>query len=133
MSMQMSYTKAVASEPVGSEPFSSLLSKGFRDSCGELTKTFRSNRPCPHVCIDQLLEPTFCTQLLSQFPLCDGKVLETFRRNGNRGGKSKVQDIRALGQSFVQLDDLLRSKLFIDLLGRITGIPDLIYDPNYYG
>jgi hypothetical protein len=120
-------------EAIVSERFSKLLSKSFLDSCPALTEGFRSNRPCPHVIIEEFLEPNFCTQLLNQFPVCDGRVLELFRRNGNRGGKSKVRDLRALGESYIQLDDLLKSTFFIDLISRITGIPDLIYDPTYYG
>lgn len=120
-------------EAIVSERFSKLLSKSFLDSCPTLTEGFRSNRPCPHVIIEEFLEPNFCTQLLNQFPVCDGRVLELFRRNGNRGGKSKVRDLRALGESYIQLDDLLKSTFFIDLISRITGIPDLIYDPTYYG
>lgn len=71
--------------------------------------------------------------MLEEFPECGIEVKNAFNRNGKRGGKHKVQEIRRLGDAYVRLDDLLRSKYFLQLLSNITGIQNLIYDPNYYG
>jgi len=111
----------------------SLLSKSFLESCRVLSKQFSSNSPCPHVFIEQVFDKEFCAQLLEQFPECGIEVKNAFNRNGKRGGKHKVQEIRRLGDAYVRLDDLLRSKYFLQLLSNITGIQNLIYDPNYFG
>lgn len=39
----------------------------------------------------------------------------------------------ALGPSYARLDDLVRSAPFLELVSAITGIPDLLYDPHYFG
>jgi hypothetical protein len=49
------------------------------------------------------------------------------------GGKSKQQNIRELGRSFLAFDELIKSEEFLNILSKITGIPNLIYDPDYYG
>ncbi|WP_094556975.1 2OG-Fe(II) oxygenase [Synechococcus sp. 1G10] len=110
-----------------------LLSTEFLQSTEELSRSFRENSPCPHISIDNLLDHDFCRRLISEFPPCDPSVLERFQANGMRGGKTKNQKVRDLGESFRAFDDLVQSKEFLDLLTRITGIPNLLYDPEYYG
>jgi 2OG-Fe(II) oxygenase superfamily len=110
-----------------------LLSPDFLNSVEELTRSFRLNKPCAHVSVENLLEAQFCRRLLDEFPQCDRDVLQRFHMNGMRSGKSKYQNIRELGEAFKNLDELVKSKFFTDLLSGITGIPNLIYDPDYYG
>jgi hypothetical protein len=112
---------------------SDLLSPDFLNSVEELTRSFRLNKPCAHVSVENFLEAQFCRRLLDEFPQCDRDVLQRFHMNDMRGGKSKYQNIRELGEAFNNLDELVKSKFFTDLLSRITGIPNLIYDPDYYG
>ena len=90
----------------------SVLSKSFLESCRVLSKQFSSNSPCPHVFIEQVFDKEFGAQLLEQFPECGIEVKNAFNRNGKRGGKHKVQEIRRLGDAYVRLDDLLRSNIF---------------------
>lgn len=111
----------------------SLLSRDFLSQISDLSLSFPQNPPCPHVTIDRFLNPEFCAQLVREFPKCDDSVLKRFNANGMRGGKSKKQEIREIGDSFLAFDELIKSKEFLDILTQITGIPDLIYDPDYYG
>ncbi|WP_210235772.1 2OG-Fe(II) oxygenase, partial [Mesorhizobium sp. M1C.F.Ca.ET.187.01.1.1] len=53
--------------------------------------------------------------------------------NGQRGGKSTLEKIRALGPAYSQLDDAVKSADFLALLGRLTGVKGLLYDPWYLG
>lgn len=110
-----------------------LLSTEFKNSTERLSQSFQKNSPCPHVSVQSLLEHNFCRRLISEFPACDPSVLEKFHANGMRGGKTKHQRIRELGDSFCAFDDLVQSKEFLEILTRITGISNLIYDPEYYG
>ncbi len=92
---------------------------------------FARRDPFRHVVIDDFLAPDYAAALLAQFPpFARGNA-----RNeaGEPGGKSTVERIRALGAPYTQLDDLIRTPAFLDHIGRITGIPDLLYDADYFG
>jgi hypothetical protein len=96
-----------------------------------LAQDFAAARPFRHVAIDGFLAPDFAQGLLDQFPAFGrGNALA---EHGRPGDKSTVERIRALGDRFVQLDDLVRSRGFLDWLGEVTGIPGLLYDPGYVG
>ena len=96
-----------------------------------LAQEFAAALPFRHVAIDGFLEPSFAQGLLDQFPAFErGNALA---EHGRPGDKSTVERIRALGDRYVQLDDLVRSRGFLDWLGGVTGIPGLLYDPGYVG
>jgi hypothetical protein len=52
---------------------------------------------------------------------------------GTLGGKAVVPEIRTLGGAYVALDAYIQSPEFLGFLARVTGIPDLLYDPDYFG
>lgn len=92
---------------------------------------FARREPFRHVVIDDFLAAGYAADLLAQFPPFE----QGNARNeaGELGGKSTVERIRALGEPYARLDDLIRTPAFLDLVGRITGIPDLLYDADYFG
>ena len=92
---------------------------------------FRSADPFPHVVIDQFFSPTFCEQLIAEFPPFERGA--NLNEDGLPGGKSTVEDIRSLGDTYVLADDLFRSAEFSSLMSDVTGIPDLLYDQLYVG
>ena len=93
----------------------------------DLAQAFASALPFRHVAIDGFLAPDFAQGLLAQFPAFErGNALA---EHGRPGDKATVERIRALGDRFQQLDDLVRSREFLDWLGEVTGIPGLVYDP----
>lgn len=93
--------------------------------------SFARREPFRHVVIDDFLDADFAHRLLREFP--------SFERGnarneaGELGGKSTVERIRNLGAPYAALDDLIRTRAFLDLVGRMTGIPDLLHDPFYFG
>jgi hypothetical protein len=92
---------------------------------------FAHREPFRHVVVDDFLAPEFATALWVEFPAFErGHALN---ESGEPGGKAVVERIPALGGSFAQLDALIRSESFRDLIARITGIPALLYDPHYFG
>lgn len=99
-----------------------------RDS---LAEAFATAQPFRHVAIDGFLDEGFAQGLLAQFPAFERG--NTLAEHGRPGDKSTVERIRALGNHFEQLDDLVRSREFLDWLGHVTGIPGLLYDPGYVG
>jgi len=102
-----------------------------RKDADTLATRFRVRDPFRHVVIDDFLTDEYCSQLLAQFP--------SFERGnarneaGELGNKSTIEIIRGLGPAYAALDDLVQSRDFLDLIGRITGIDDLLYDPWYFG
>ena len=98
----------------------------------ELAKRFARAEPFPHIAIDDFLVPDLCEQLARTFPSFEnGQSFDD--ENLERAGKAQCEDIRALGPGYRAADDLVRSSAFLDLIGTITGIPDLLYDPDYVG
>jgi hypothetical protein len=96
-----------------------------------LARSFAGAGPFRHVVIDGFLDDAFARRLLEQFPGFEqGDFLG---EDGRPGGKSTYERIRALGDGYAALDDMLRSAEFLRLLGEITGIDGLLYDPSYLG
>jgi hypothetical protein len=96
-----------------------------------LAGEFRKREPFRHVVIEQFFTPEYCAQLLAQFPPFERGNARN--EAGELANKSTIEKIRGLGRAFSALDDLLQSRDFLDLIGRITGIDDLLYDPWYFG
>ena len=92
---------------------------------------FVAAKPFRHVVIDGFLAPDFCAALLQQFPSFDEKG--AINENGEIGGKSTQERVRALGKEFCQLDDVVQSAAFLKLIENITGVEKLQYDPYYFG
>jgi len=92
---------------------------------------FRPCDPFRHVVIDDFFAPGYVAQLVDQFP--------SFERGNARneageiGNKSTIERIRGLGAAYSALDDLVQSRKFLDLIGHITCIENLLYDPWYFG
>ena len=94
-------------------------------------RKFAGAQPFRHVVIDEFFRPAFCAELLKQFPSFDEKG--AINENGVVGGKSTQERVRALGPTYETLDELVKSPAFLALIGTITGIDDLRYDPHYFG
>lgn len=92
---------------------------------------FARREPFRHVVIDNFFAPEIASTLLADFPPFERGNARN--EAGELGGKSTVERIRQLGAPYAALDDLIQSRAFLDLIGRITGVPDLLYDPYYFG
>lgn len=96
-----------------------------------LADAFRRREPFRHVVIDDFFAPEYCAQLLREFPAFERGNARN--EAGELGAKSTVEKIRELGPAYTALDDLVKTRDFLDLIGRITGIANLRYDPWYFG
>lgn len=96
-----------------------------------LAADFQRRDPFRHAVIEGFFDAQTAQQLLDQFPAFErGNARD---ENGATGNKSTVERIRELGPAYAALDDLVQSPAFLARLSRLTGIPDLRYDPHYFG
>lgn len=110
---------------------SPMLNPRLSADVDSLATQFREAQPFRHVVIDDFFDAVFCARLLEDFPPFERG--STRNEAGEPGSKSSVAKIRELGPVYTALDDGIRNRDFLDLIGRITGIDDLLYDPWYFG
>ena len=96
-----------------------------------IAEQFQRAEPFRHVVIDDFLQPDVAAGLLAEFPAFDPK--KAINENGEVGRKAVCERIRALGPGYARLDDFIQSKEFLGQVSAITGIPELLYDPHYFG
>src|SRR5580693_4801041 len=95
----------------------------------DLASQFAHAEPYRHVVIDNFLDSELCASLIEQFPPFDpGSALN---ERGEVGRKAARSDTTALGPAYRRFDTLMRDRGFLELAGKLTGIPDLLYDPEY--
>ncbi len=97
----------------------------------ELAAGYRSARFYPHIVINDFFTPEVCQGLVNEFPVFRDQ--DALNEYGKIGKKAYREDIRQLGGTYARLDEHVRSPEFLGLMGDITGIPDLLYDPDYIG
>ena len=93
--------------------------------------SFQKAKPFRHLVVDDLLVAQFCGELADEFPSfhADNAISEL----GTSGRKAVHTDVPSLGPAYESFDALIRSKEFLNLMSRWTGIPNLLYDPEYIG
>lgn len=107
------------------------LAATTRTRLPELGRTFAAAKPFRHVVIDDFLEPAFCARLAAEFPPFNPELARN--ELGTIGRKCVHTQVRTLRDAYRELDDFLQTRDFLGAIERITAIPDLRYDPDYYG
>ena len=108
-----------------------LINPLVRERVDDFRDQFRSAKPFRHVVIDQLLVPEYCRRLVEEFPgFNPQQARDEF---GEVGRKAVHENLRELGPNYRRFDRMLQEAKFLGLLGEITGIPRLLYDPHYVG
>lgn len=92
---------------------------------------FAGARPFRHAVIDSFLDPDACSALLQQFPGFEARY--ALNEMGEVGGKAVRSAVRDLGPAYAAIDDFIQTPDFLGYVSRLTGIPDLLYDPDYEG
>lgn len=92
---------------------------------------FESAQLHHHVCIDDFFDRSIADELLEQFPPFDNK--KALSESGEPGPKCVHTDIKSLGSIYSDLHDYIRSQTFLNTISDLTGISDLLPDPNMYG
>jgi hypothetical protein len=101
------------------------------DARNQLAERFQRARPFRHVVIDDLFTPDLCKRLSDSFPAFDERLAVS--EDGVVGNKAVNEKIMELGPAWRELDALVQDASFRELISDITGIPDLQYDPHYFG
>ena len=107
------------------------VNRAVIEAAGELARSFAGAQPFRHVCIDHFFTDEVAAALSGSFPAFDEKL--AINEDGVVGAKAVHEKIVSLGPSWVALDELVKGRAFRSLISRITGIPDLRYDPYYFG
>jgi hypothetical protein len=108
-----------------------LVARHVFEQADGLRDGFARAVPFGHCVIDGFLAPGFAHALLDAFPAFERG--NSINEDGAPANKSVVERIHALGGAFEQLDACVRSQGFLELVGQLTGIPDLLYDVDYFG
>lgn len=118
----------INASPVMLEKF---INPEILQSADELAQSFRQAEPFRHVVLDNFLDRDFCQAICAQFP--EFRDAHAMNENKQVGLKATREKVRTLGVAFRNMDDLMRQSEFLTLVGKITGIDDLHYDPYYFG
>lgn len=112
-------------------PVRNLVSPGVAERAGEFRFQFETAEPFPHVVIDDFLDSGLFEGLIAEFPPFDER--RALNEHGQVGGKSVEPNLALIGEHYRRLDQLLRSAGFLELISQVTGIPSLLFDPDYTG
>lgn len=107
---------------------------------------YRKGLPFPHIVFDQLFAPAALAAALAELPETTtpkgcSTLLSTARRTadhcfqtkGTEYKKSLLAAESSMGPTVRALLALLRSQRWIGFLEAVSGIPDLVADPQFYG
>jgi hypothetical protein len=92
---------------------------------------FLEAQPFKHVAIDDFFEAAFAERLLAEFPSFDPSLARN--EGGATGGKAVNTAIRSISPAYQRLYDAISGEPFLELVSRLSGIPELILDPNMFG
>ncbi len=109
----------------------SPLHPDVRTHVDDLARQFAAAQPFRHIVIDPFLDPQFCQELMAQFPPFEAG--DARNESGDMAGKSVNRAVTRLGPAYSRFDHLMRDAEFLAFIGRITGIPGLLYDEEYIG
>lgn len=127
----MNRREAVAASSLSRVEFTGMLNPLVLQERASLRERFTQAKPFRHVVIDDFLDADFARRLLAEFPSFEQG--NSAGDDGRHGGKSTVERVRALGPAYAELDTTIRRRDFLDVVGEITGIEHLLYDPFYLG
>ena len=108
-----------------------LISSDVLAQAASLRRSFETAKPFRHLVIDGFVDPGYCQELIHEFPRFDReRALNEF---GDAGRKAVFQELPKIGPAYARFDRMLRSREFLSFVGEITGIPKMLYDPDYIG
>jgi len=97
----------------------------------ELARQYRENHPCPHILLENFLEPSLALAMARQFPRHASEAWTQYKHaNENKTGMAQRELFPPAIRALV---DELNSPEFVAWVSRLTGIPNLIADPMLEG
>lgn len=108
-----------------------MISKDILHNAGRCRETFSTAEPFRHVVMENFFSEDAAAELYRQFPAFEDRyALNEF---GEVGGKAVITDLEQISPAYEKLYAYLNSDEFLDAMSAITGIPDLLPDPQLYG
>src|SRR3954453_19599594 len=99
-----------------------------------LRDQFRNAPPYPHFKIDNFLTEEFANQVLASFPSYgDARAVGKEFKGVNEQGKVQVTNSALFAEPVQELNKVLASQEFLDLLSHVTGMPRLLADDQLVG
>ncbi len=108
-----------------------ILSDDLIGNVDGYRKQFETAKPFRHVLITPFFEPAIAEAMLTEFPV--PRESEMVNEFGKKNRKFACHDVRSIGPTYRLIDDYLSSPEFAAIMERVTGIQDLLYDPEYHG
>jgi len=122
----------VSSEPAsGAMSMKKFIRQEYLESPSAQFEHYDTARPFRHLVLDDFFEPEYAESLLAEFPVFD--VAKAMNENGEIGAKCVHDNLPELGAPYQSLDEYIQSREFLGWLERVTGIDELVYDPDYFG
>ena len=114
-----------------SDHLETLINPRVLEQSVDIAKRFAPREPFRHVVIENFFSAEYANRLLADFPQFERGNARN--EAGELGNKSTVERVRELSPSYRDLDELIKSSEFLRLIGKLTGIENLLYDPFYFG
>ena len=108
-----------------------ILNPELQSRAPRLAEQFARGEPYRHVVIPDFFSEGYCRRLMTDFPAFDERIARN--EMGNPGKKAVQSTVRDISPAYRELDDFIQTPEFLGLISDITGIPDLLYDPEYTG
>jgi len=108
-----------------------LINPAVRGRAEQIHRDFANAKPFRYAIVDNFLEEGFCRELMAQFPGFDAR--KAVNEYGETGRKAVHPQLARLGPAYKRFDQLIRNGEFLAFMSRITGVPQLLYDPEYVG
>jgi hypothetical protein len=96
-----------------------------------LCASFTTAKPFRHISIENFFDSGLAERLLNEFPTFDKKL--ALNEFGAAGGKSVNTKIGEISPAWRELYAFISSAPFLDLMSKISGIPELLLDPKMFG
>ena len=98
---------------------------------GRLAKQYRENHPCPHILLENLIDPAEAAEMAAEFPRPTSDAWTQYKHaNENKLGMPKRE---LFPPTIGAVTDELNSPEFVAWVSEVTGIPNLIADPMLEG
>lgn len=110
---------------------SQILDSRLNSQTEALARDFQGAAPFPHVLIPEFFTTDFAQRLLDDFPSFEARYARG--EMGEVGSKAEHRDVRDISEAYRQVDEFIQTQEFLSFMSEISGMPDLMYDPEYHG
>ena len=112
-------------------PVKPIIAESVLQSTDRLAEGYQTALPFRHLVIDDFFQPEFCARLVKDFPPFNERL--AMNEDGKVGAKCTHEHLTELGEPWREVDRMIQSRPFLDWLGQVAGIEQLLYDPHYFG